>query len=236
MDHRKRVLAYLLILVALAVLPVAIPSAWARPAQMTAAQTVPTRTSAPPPAPTSPPSSDSGGSGGSGESPTAVPTVLPDTPVPPATETTTAQPIAAAKLSLKKQVAPNVAWPGATLHYTLTLSNPGTAAAGQIVILDPLPAELAPGTLPEGADARWEDQVLRVQAATLAPNARLVIAFTAEVRADAPPGSIITNQASATASGNLRASASAPIALPPAELPPTGGSLNGLPDLASTWR
>jgi uncharacterized repeat protein (TIGR01451 family) len=234
MNHRKRLFAYLLASAALVVLLIAIPSAWAMPGQMWAAQTVPTRTSeAPPPPPaesTSPPSSDSGGDA------TAVPTGSPDTPVPSPSATPPPKPVAAAKLLLKKEVSPTAAWPGATLHYTLTLSNQGSAAALQVVILDPLPADLAPGTIVAGANAQWEGQVLRVQAASLPPASRLVIAFTADVRANAQPGSILSNQASATANGALRATASASVALPPAELPPTGGSLHGVPDLAAAWR
>jgi uncharacterized repeat protein (TIGR01451 family) len=237
MNHKTRLFGYLLVLAVLAVLLIAIPSAWATPEQIRAAQTVPTRTSEPPPPPpsepTNPPSSDSSDSG---DQPTATPTISAEAPLAPVTATPPGTRAAAAKLLLRKEVAPVSAWPGATLHYTLTLSNQGTAAAQQIVLLDPLPADLVPGSIAAGTAAQWEGQVLRVQAETLAPNSRLVLVFTADVRANTRPGSVISNRASATADGNLRATASASVALPPAELPPTGGSLNEVSYTGAAWR
>jgi hypothetical protein len=50
------------------------------------------------------------------------------------------------------------------------------------------------------------------------------------------PGSVISNRASATAAGNLRTTADVSVALPPAELPPTGGSLNRDSYTAAAWR
>jgi uncharacterized repeat protein (TIGR01451 family) len=140
-----------------------------------------------------------------------------------------ATPVAAAKLVLKKQVSPAAVWPGATLYYTLTLSNPGTASAPQIVVRDTLPPDLVPRAIAAGPDARWDGQTLLAQIPSLPAGSQLVIAYTAEVRVNIRPGGVITNQASAAAATNLRAVASASVMLPPAELPPTGGSFYGIP-------
>jgi uncharacterized repeat protein (TIGR01451 family) len=147
--------------------------------------------------------------------------------------TTPATPVTAAELVLKKEVAPAAIWPGVTLHYTLTLSNRGTASAVQVVVQDTLPADLIPGTIAPGADARWEGQTLQARTSALPAGAQLVIAFTAQVRPDARPGGVIANQASAAAAGNLQTVAGAYAILPPAELPPTGGFLDGIPRIAA---
>jgi uncharacterized repeat protein (TIGR01451 family) len=225
MNRGARLFGYLLILAALAALCIAIPSAWATPEQSSSEQmTVPTRTPKPPsPAPSQPTERPA-----STRQATAVPTTAAATaaPVPSATRLPTAA--ASAALALRKEVAPAYAWPGATLHYTLTLSNEGSASAQQIVLLDTLPASLAPGTISGSADARWDGQVLRVQAGLLPPASRLIVSYTAHVRADAPPGGVISNRATATAKGDLSVAAGASVALPPAELPPTGFSPNGI--------
>lgn len=234
MNRRARLLVYLLVLSALVILPLAIPSVWATPEQSQPAQTVPTRTPKEPAPPTSEPSDESETDDQAIEPPTATATVLPDTPVPTLTVTVPASPAPAAKLVLKMEVAPAAAWPGATLHYTLTLSNRGTASAQQIVVQDTLPPDLVPGAIAPGPDARWEGQTLLAQAPNLPPRSQLVIAYTAEVRVNTRPGGIISNQASAAAATNLRAVARTSVTLPPAELPPTGGSSPGIHWTASS--
>jgi len=221
MNGGARLVGYLLVFSALTALLVAIPSAWATPEQSQPAQTVPTRTPKPAP-PTSEPTNEPPET----TPPTDIPTALPDTPAPTQSVTTPAAPVAAAVLVLKKQVAPAAVWPGATLHYTLTLSNRGTASAQQIVIQDTLPVDLIPGAIAPGPDTRWDGQTLQAQVPILPPGSQLVIAFSAEVRPNARPGGAISNQASATAAGNLQAVASVSVTLPPAELPPTGGLLD----------
>jgi uncharacterized repeat protein (TIGR01451 family) len=235
MNRGARLIGYLLVLFALAALLVAIPSAWATPEQSQSAQTIPTRTPKPAtatpapakatdtPQPTDAPRAT--------RSPTDIPTVLPGTQAPPLSAATpaaaSATPVTAAALVLKKEVAPAAAWPGATLHYTLTLTNRGNASARQVAIQDTLPDELVPGAVAAEPNAHWEGQTLHAQALVLPPGSQLVIAYTAQVRVNARPGSVISNSASAAAAGNLRAAAGASVSLPPAELPPTGGSLAG---------
>jgi uncharacterized repeat protein (TIGR01451 family) len=230
MNRGVRFLGYLLVFSALAALLIMIPSAWATPEQSQAAQmTIPTRTPKPGTPPPSPPTDVPPAT----KEPIELPTVLPGTPVPTlsiATPVTTpATPATAAKLVLRKEVAPTAAWPGVTLYYTLTLSNQGTASAQQIAVQDTLPADLVPGTIAPGPDSRWEGQTLQVQAPILSPGSQLVIAYTAEVRVNTRPGGVISNRASAAAAGNLRAAANSSVAMPPAELPPTGGFFNGIP-------
>jgi uncharacterized repeat protein (TIGR01451 family) len=232
MNRRARLLGYLLVLFALAALLVAFPSAWATPEQSQAAQTVPSVT----PKVSAPPPSQSTDAPEVIEQPTDLPTVLPGTPVPTQSVTAPATPATTAQLALRKDVAPAVAWPGATLHYTLTLSNRGTASAQQIVVQDALPAELVPGALAPGTDARWEGSTLRAQAPILPPGSQLIIAYTAEVRVNTPPGGVISNAADVAAAGNLRTAASSSVTLPPAELPPTGGFLTGIPNVVGSGR
>lgn len=229
MNGGVRFLGYLFVFSALAALLIMIPSAWATPEQSQAAQmTVPTRTPKPATPPPSPPTDVPPDS----EQPTDLPPVLPGTPVPTLSVatpiTTPATPATAAKLVLRKEVAPTAAWPGATLYYTLTLSNQGTASAQQITVQDTLPADLVPGAIAPGPDSEWEGQTLQVKAPILSPRSQLIIAYTAEVRMNARPGGVISNRANAAAAGNLRATANASVALPPAELPPTGEFFNGI--------
>ena len=242
MNGGARLLGYLLVLSAMAILLVAIPSAWATPEQSQSAQmTVPTRTRKPQATPPSQTTDVPQATEQPTSQPGNLPTLLPGTPVStlsavasaaPASAlpvVASATPVTAAKLVLKKQVAPAAAWPGATLYYTLTLSNPGAVSAQQIVVQDTLPPDLVPGAIAPGPDARWEGQTLLAQTPILPPGSQLVIAYTAEVRVNTRPGGIISNQASAAAATNLQAVASTSVMLPPAELPPTGGSFYRIP-------
>lgn len=220
MNHRARLVGYLLVPAVLAGLLVAIPQAWATFEQSQAAQTVPTRT----PKPQAPEPSDD-------EEPIEVPTQVPSTPVPTVSATSPPPPAASAtpsaKLSLVKEVAPRQAWPGATLNYTLTLRNKGTGSARQVVVEDLLPEGLDPGAVAPGIDAAWDGRTLRARAPLLRPGSQLVIVFSAVIRTDAKPGSALVNKAVASAATGVRATASAFTMLPPAELPPTGGSVEG---------
>jgi uncharacterized repeat protein (TIGR01451 family) len=241
MNGGARLLGYLLVLSALAALLVATPSAWATPEQSQSGQmTVPTRTpkpATPPPSPaTDEPEDIEQPTGQPGNPPTLSPGTQVPTPAVATPATTPATPVAAARLTLKKEAAPAVVWPGATVQYTLTLTNRGTASARQIVIQDTLPDDLVPGAIAPGPDARWEGQTLQAQALVLPPGSQLVIVYTADVRVNARPGGVISNSASAAAAGNLQAAASTSVALPPAELPPTGGTLAGIRRAAASER
>jgi hypothetical protein len=108
------------------------------------------------------------------------------------------------------------------VRYTLTLTNRSTAAMRDIVLLDQLSAELQPGAIISGAGAAWQRNELRVALADLAPGAQVEIVFTATVAPGTPAGKIIVNQARVGAAGIAALTASASIAMPPAELPRVG--------------
>jgi uncharacterized repeat protein (TIGR01451 family) len=214
MRRNVRLLGYLYAIVALISLLAVGPHAWATPLQARHGQTVPTPTPR------------------GQRSPTPLPTEPPASPAPQGTPTPGGTPAASLTaevtpaLALVMEVGREQAWPGVTLPYTLTLVNRGTAAAQQIVLTTDLPEGLEPGPLPVGSPAAWEGRTLRAQRATLAPAARWVVTFSAVVRSDAPPGQALLNRATVTAAGGYQASASVTVALPPAELPPTGGTVD----------
>jgi uncharacterized repeat protein (TIGR01451 family) len=218
MKSRARLVGYLLVALILLGLLIASPRARAVPGQTRAGQggTVPTLTPAgrrptePKPADTPPPTSES------------TPTVPAPSQTPAAALPATPAP--AATLILAKEVAREQVWPGATVQYTLTVSNPGGGSARQVVVSDTLPEGLEPGEVLSGTDAAWNGRTLRAEVPVLPPGGRLVMAFTAVVGADVAPGAVLTNEASASAAGNLRAVATIDVVLPPVELPPTGGS------------
>lgn len=222
MKRNLRFLAYITGGLLLLGVTLVVPAVWATPDQGRPAQTVPTRTPVRTFVPTI--------------APTEAPTLAPATPVPGGEPAMTATPEAGplpaitatqmpAALLLTKQADRTVVWPGLEVAFTLTLTNQGTTSVRQIVIEDALPPALLPGTI-QGTAAAWEGQTLRARTPVLAPGGRFVVTFTARVREDVLPGGAIVNQAAATAIGGQRAVAGVVLALPPAELPPTGGGLN----------
>ena len=218
------------VLVALALFAVLIvgPSAWAAAPGKYAGITVPTRTPTRPFTMTSTPAPAPGPTAAPVETSAPAPTAAGPGPVPPALTAPPAPTVTAASaaaLTLAKQASRQEAWPGSTVSFTLTLTNTGAASARQIVLEDVLPPELDPGSA-QGAGAAWDGRTLRASAPVLPPGGRLVVSFTATVRADAAPGTaVIINRATAAAAGGLKAAATAVLALPPVELPPTGGGL-----------
>ena len=148
-----------------------------------------------------------------------------NTPIPAA-----ATPIvgsSGAALVLVKAVDRLETWPGATVWFTLTASNPGDASARQIVLADVLPAELDPGAV-QGTSAAWDGRTLRGLLAVLPPGGRWVVTFSATVREDATAGKLVVNSAEVWAASGLNARADAYLALPPAELPKVGGGADEL--------
>jgi len=221
-----RPIVYVLVALALFAVLIAGPSAWAASLGKYAGITVPTRTPTrpftltstpePTPGPTSAPAPTAAGPG-------------PVIPAPTTPTAPTAPAASAAALTLTKQASRQATWPGSTVGFTLTLTNTGASSARQIVLEDVLPPELDPGSA-QGAGAAWDGRTLRASALVLPPGGRLVVIFTATVRADAAPGNaVIINRATAAAAGGLKAAAAAILALPPVELPPTGDELSAGP-------
>jgi uncharacterized repeat protein (TIGR01451 family) len=114
-------------------------------------------------------------------------------------------------------------WPGATVAFTLTVTNNGAAPLNQIDVIDALGDGLEADEILSG-DAKWEENALRAAAATLPAGAKLTYVYTARVTATTPGQAIVT-RATATAAGGARAVASLTLGLPPSELPATGGCL-----------
>jgi uncharacterized repeat protein (TIGR01451 family) len=228
MDRNRRLGGYLLALLALFGAVLVAPRAWATPTQARPGQgTVPTMTPVrqwtPPTAvpPTDrPPGSDPATALPPGATPTASTRPLIATPTPAA-----GTPIvggAGAALALAKTSDRLETWPGATVWFTLTASNPGAASARQLVLEDVLPAELDPGAVVDAA-ASWDGRTLRGRLPVLPPGGQWVITFTATVREDVKAGKLVVNSAQVSAAGGLNARAETYLALPPAELPAVGG-------------
>jgi len=229
MSRSYRSLAYLLAAAALLGLSIASlrtregeasSPAWAAiPARSN--QSFPTRTpSGGQPTQTSPSATPRPG----GSNPTAPP---PSTPVPPEPATPTVAPTVAAaslRLSAAMVAAPLQAWPGSEVSFAVTLRNEGGAALQQLTLVDTLPPGLEPGTIAAGTPAAWDGRTLRAKLGVLPPGGQVTVQFTARVAADFSPGGVLVNQATASATGVAAASSTATIVLPPAELPPTGGS------------
>jgi uncharacterized repeat protein (TIGR01451 family) len=232
MNRNYRLGGYLLAALALFGAVLVGPRAWATPSQARPGQgiSVPTATpvvewSPPPPdvPPTAPPSDDDSDSAPPPDATPTPPAPLPPTPTP--IPSASATPSAA--LALVKKAGRLEAWPGATVTFTLIVSNPGAASARQIVLEDVLPAELDPGTV-QGTSAAWDGRTLRGRSSVLPPGGRWVVTFSAIVREDVTAGKLVVNNARASAAGGLNARANAYLALPPAELPAVGGSADEL--------
>ena len=230
MNRNLRLGVYLLVLLALFGAGLMGPRAWATSSQARPGQGI----SVPTPTPVRE---------WSPEPPTAVPPEdEPDDqpPAPPVADSTatpappTATPIPAsatpvvAVLRLVKAVDRLETWPGATVVFTLTVSNAGAASARQLVLADVLPAELDPGAV-QGTSAAWDGRTLRGRLPLLPPGGRWVVTFSAIVREDAGAGKLVVNNAQVSAAGGLNARAKAYLALPPVELPAVGGGADELP-------
>jgi uncharacterized repeat protein (TIGR01451 family) len=239
MRRNYRLAGYLLAATLLVGLIANGPQAWATPDQTSTQQTVPTRTPKPqpterPPEPTSRPPNEP-------PPPTAVPpptapaaegtpTLRPTAPLIGSTLTPTVTPTAnVAALSLSVQANPNRVWAGLPVEYTLALVNRSANPVRDISLIDVLPTTLEPGGIISGAGATWQDRTLRVEKDELKAGERLEVIFQAIVAANISPGTTITNQVDASATGGLQAKASAAIVLPPAELPRVGGGADAVP-------
>jgi hypothetical protein len=227
MKRNFRLMGYLVVLaIVLGSLAIG-PQAWATSNQTTANQTVPTRTPKPADPPTAvPPTSE--------PRPTAPqPTDVPPTSAPaptatqrPAAASPTPAPTATvrpATLSLALAANPIQVWSGVTVVYTLTAVNRSAAALRDVALLVELPAELQPGTITAPKEATWQGTALRVTLAELVAGASAEVVFTAKVAPGVSAGKIIVNRASGSAAGVAALTATAAVALPPAELPSFGG-------------
>jgi uncharacterized repeat protein (TIGR01451 family) len=211
--QRARLALYGLVGVALLAASIAAPGAWATSSQTNLAQTVPTRTPKPGPVdPTQPPPEDTAAPPPNTPQPVT-------TPVPPAAPPAST-PAPGGSLSLNLAADRTAVWPGATVTFTLTVTNSGATPLRQIAIEDMLAQGLEPGAVVSGG-ATWQGRTLRLSAATLAPGAKLVVIYTARVTA-VDANQAIVARATATAAGGIRKTAVLTLGLPPSELPATG--------------
>ena len=223
MNRNRRLGGYLLAVLVLFGVALVAPRAWATPSQARLGQTVPTMTPVPawspqPPTDVAPTDQPPGAGTATPEPPPGAGTA---TPQPPGAGTATPQPPGAA-LALVKAANRLEAWPGATVWFTLTVSNPGGASAQQLVLEDTLPAELDPGAV-QGTSAAWNGRTLNGRLPALPSGSEWVITFGAIVREDAAAGKVVMNSARVSAAGGLSVRSEAYLALPPAELPAVGG-------------
>ena len=230
MSRNFRLVPYLLAAAILVGLMAVSPSAWATPDQTQPNQTVPTRTPKPVPPTQSPPQPTTPPPPTSAPQPTTRPATQTPAPRATPTPTATASPSpapAAGTMSLTLAANRLPVWPGVQVVFTLALVNTSATPIEGIVLLDPLPEGLEPGAILSGAGAGWQGRSFRAEIPALAPGARYEASFEAIVSANVASGTVIVNQASAaSAPGAPPASASADIALPPAELPRVGGIVN----------
>ena len=226
MSRKLRNALYAAAAAALLIAFLAAPGVWATPGQNQSQQTVPTRTPTPAPAtPTEPPPNTVQPPPGNTPDPGAA-TPVPPTAAPPTSPSASpAAPTPAERSPLGLTIVADrrQVWPGATVTFTLTLTNEGATPLQQIVVADLLAEGLEPGEIVRG-DAAWDGNTLRATAAELPAGGKLELVYTARVTATAPGQAIVT-RASATAAGGARAAASLTLGLPPSELPATGGCI-----------
>lgn len=215
MNRHLRLFAYALAGAALLLAALAGPAAWGAASASVLAQTVPSPTpTLRPVTPTEPPP------------PTRAPSA---TPIPGATEAPSSgdasgPSAACAGLATLGLVADQAAVaPGMTVVFTATLTNTSPQALNSLVLEDVLSAGLEPGRVIAGGGT-WQARTLRSTLPTLAAGARLVVVYSATV--SVPSGPVITARASATVAGCPAKTATVTLALPPSELPRTGGGLD----------
>lgn len=223
MNRNWRTALYAAAGAALMIALLAAPGVWATSGQDRVNQTVPTSTPSvvpntpepatpvPPPAPTDP-----------GAQPTAT-TDPAAQPVATPTGAATRAPAQRSPLGLTIVADRQQVWPGASVTFTLTVTNLGRAPLQQVTVADVLAQGLEPGDIVSGS-AKWDGTTLRATAPTLAAGAKLIVVYTARVTATVPGQAIVT-RVTATAAGGAQAAATLTLGLPPSELPATGGCL-----------
>ena len=207
------------------------PRVWATTRQNRLHQTVPNWTPTPTETPRVTPTPTSTRAPGE---PTFTPTPTPRPGEPTATpEPTTApfpppeEPPAAAlvELALNQTSSSESALPGTVLTFILQLTNPGPEELLDVRIEDILPSSLV---LQKVAVYAGQVEIVGHRATItldrLASGQTVVITVRVQVAADAVPGTIIDHQPVAHYAGVEQRWPLLSVALPPAELPPTGGA------------
>jgi uncharacterized repeat protein (TIGR01451 family) len=182
-------------------LPPTVPPSLSTPTSPATQTPIPFSTPLPTPTPTVPPADSSGGGGsghdgndnGGGNS-------SPSTAAPPTvTPTFTATPTpAVVDLTLVKRALSAGVVPGGNLTYLLTVTNNGPATATDVVLSDPLPAEVNLVTVTVGQGSCGGTGTITCRLGTISVNNRAVVTLTVAVSPSAT-GSL-TNIASVAAS------------------------------------
>lgn len=161
--------------------------------------------------------------------PTPTPRTVPTptravTPRPPSGETAPAR----GTLALSLVAIPHDLLPGEELQFRLWLTNTSAVAITGLIVADPLdPAlELLEVRATQGA-AEVRDHLLTLDLGTLDAGQTALVLLRTRVTAQARPGQIVLNQATAYFDGGQATSNVAAAGLPPDELPATGRDRRG---------
>ena len=158
------------------------------------------------------------------DEPTPTPTREPDEPTPTPSPGVTGT-VVAEKLVLTQTSSSGMALPGSELAFTLQLTNPGPGELLDVRIEDVLPASLLlQDVAVYGGEVETAGNRVTITLDRLAPGLTVVITVRAQVVADAALGTIIDHQPVVYYYADVEQRwPLLSMALPPAELPPTGG-------------
>lgn len=145
------------------------------------------------------------------------------TPTPSPTETPTAAPVA---LSLTQTSSSPIARPGDPLTFTLQLTNVGSEELLDLRVEDELPPPLLlQDVAAYGGRVEVAGRRVTIAFDRLAAGLTVVITIKVQVAADAAWGTVIEHRPMVHYAGTTQHWPPVSVALPPAELPPTGGVL-----------
>jgi len=190
----------------------ATPTPTLKPGQPTFTPTPTRRPDEPTPTPTRRP-----------DEPTPTPTREPDEPTPTPSPGVTGT-VVAEKLVLAQTSSSGMALPGSELAFTLQLTNPGPEELLDVRIEDVLPASLLlQDVAVYGGEVETAGNRVTITLERLVPGLTVVITVRAQVVADVALGTIIDHQPVVYYADVEQRWPLLSVALPPAELPPTGG-------------
>ena len=163
--------------------PTATPTPVPPTATFTPVPPTATPTSPPPPPPPPPPT----------ETPTITPTPRP-TFTPTATRTPTPTATPAPHIVVEKRVVPGTVNPGERVQITIVICNRGAGVATNVVMEDTLPDFLVVlGVQTTAGIPTVHGQTVTVRIGTMKPGECVTVTIDAQVRADTPSGTAITN-------------------------------------------
>ena len=132
--------------------------------------------------------------------------------------------VVAERLVLAQTSSSGMALPGSELVFTLQLTNPGPEELLDVRIEDVLPVSLLlQDVAVYGGEVETAGNRVTITLDRLAPGLTVVITMRAQVAEDAALGTIIDHQPAVYYADVEQRWPLLSVALPPAELPPTGG-------------